>query len=79
MFKGTPLLNQMICRKAPMRTGARGKAAKEKGRGRAHWGRLSFIDLFGQSWYSVGRGNYWTIVPEGGREGGASRACAAAT
>ena len=76
MFKGTPLLSQMICRKAPRRTGARGRAAKEKGRGRAHLGRLSFIDdIFGQSWY---RGNYWTIVPEEGREEGASRACAAA-
>ena len=53
MFKGTPLLSQMICRKAPRRTGARGRAAKEKGRGRAHWGRLSFIDIFGQSWYSI--------------------------
>ena len=36
IFKGTPLLNQMICRKAPRRTGARGRAAKENGRGRAH-------------------------------------------
>ena len=25
------------------------------------------------------RGNHWTIIPEGGREEGASRACAAAT
>ena len=53
MFKGTPLLSQMICRKAPRRTGARGRAAKEKGRGRAHWGRLSFIEIFGRSWYSI--------------------------
>ena len=53
MFKGTPLLSQMICRKAPRRTGARGRAAKEKGRGRAHWGRLSFIEIFRQSWYSI--------------------------
>ena len=46
MFKGTPLLSQMICRKAPRRTGARGRAAKENGRGRAHWGRLKLLMIY---------------------------------
>ena len=39
MLIGTPCLSQMICRKAPRRTGARGRAAREKGRGKAQGGR----------------------------------------